>query len=150
PVPRPPANRDSSHRRPASAPRSAAKGPERSLAVTVVHPGNDRLGYLDAIAVAGHRVWAVGGTNFKPTLLYSIDRGRSFTRWDTPENVPGLRDLHIDGDTVWVVGDRGAIANTSDGGKTWNRIQRPGALCLYSIRQDSKSRFWILGDNGTI
>jgi photosystem II stability/assembly factor-like uncharacterized protein len=123
----------------------------RTLAATVVHHATTELGYLGSIVVAGERVFACGGTYSRPTLLVSEDRGGSFGRWPVPQT-PGLRDVHIDDDgTVWVVGEWGLIANTTDSGVTWKTVAiTHTTACLYSIVRDHQQRMWILGDGGLV
>jgi photosystem II stability/assembly factor-like uncharacterized protein len=101
--------------------------------------------------VVGDRVWAVGGTYHKPTCLYSHDAGRSFVAWATPA-VPGLRDAHLEGDVVWVVGEYGTIATTpASDGETWTRVKVPAAQsCLYTIVPDHRGRLLITGDAGLV
>ena len=137
----------------------------RTLRLTPL-PTDKPGGYLGSLVADGDRVWAAGGTYHKPTLYFSQDRGHSFTSWQTPAGMPGLRDVHVDGDLVWVVGEWGGIARTSDGGATWKpiRIRQPAhapmviqapsptsaASCLYSIMRGVDRRLWILGDNGLL
>jgi photosystem II stability/assembly factor-like uncharacterized protein len=129
--------------------RAAAPAQPRKLAITPVSSVDAKLGYLGSIVVDGHRIWAVGGTYHKPTIMYSEDRGHTFTRWKHPE-APGIRDVHVDGNTVWVVGEWGCVAHTSDGGATWTKVDVGNVSCLYSIMPDSKGRLWILGDGGLL
>lgn len=107
-------------------------------------------GYLGSIVVEGARVWAVGGTHHRPTILCSEDRGHTFTSWKTPPNIPGLRDVHIEDDHVWVVGEWGGVSRTQDRGETWKSVKPAGAECLYSIMRGIDRRLWILGDGGLL
>ncbi len=119
-------------------------------------PTDQPGGYLGSLVADGDRVWAAGGTYHKPTLFFSEDRGQTFTHWNTPPGVPGLRDVHVEGDAVWVVGEWGGIARSHDRGATWIRLKRPsnsnpvGGACLYSIMRGVDRRLWILGDAGLI
>lgn len=111
-------------------------------------------GYLACLVADGDRVWAAGGTYYEPTLYYSEDRGHSFTSWNTPGVGPGLRDVHVEGDAVWVVGEMGGIARSNDRGATWTQLKRnanpDGDECLYFIARGVDRRLWILGDAGLI
>lgn len=121
------------------------------LAVTSVHDSAAAFGYLGCVVVHGERVWAAGGTYYKPTLLYSRDGGHSFTSWSTP-NTPGLRGVHVEGDLVWVVGEYGMVATTHAGdGETWRRVATPAEnTCLYTIHREPKGAYWITGDDGLV
>ena len=120
-----------------------------SVDVDTIHAAASDLGFLGSIVVRDSRVWAVGGTYHKPTCLYSGDGGHSFVRWTTPQT-PGLRDVHIEDETVWVVGEYGTIAKTTDGA-TWKVTKIEGATgCLYAIERDAQGRLWILGDDGLV
>jgi len=122
----------------------------RKLAVTAIAGPDNRHGYIGSLVASGDRVFAVGGTHHRPTCLVSEDRGRSFAAW-TPPSAPGLRDVHVDGDTVWVVGEWGLIARTTDGGATWTRSNRSSETgCLYVIDADRLGRKWVLGDRGLV
>jgi len=107
-------------------------------------------GYLGVLVVDGDRVFAVGGTHHKPTIYCSDDRGHTFTAWKTPPNIPGLRDLHVEGDIVWVVGEWGGVARTENRGENWVPLKPAGAECLYSIMRGTDNRLWVLGDGGLL
>ncbi|MBA2544473.1 MAG: hypothetical protein H0V17_32825 [Deltaproteobacteria bacterium] len=124
----------------------------REIAITPIHAGGPAFGYLGSIVVdePTKRVWAVGGTHHKPTILYSADRGHTFERWESPTRMPGIRDVHVEGDMVWVVGEWGAVASTQNGGTDWRAIKPAGMECLYSIMRGTDRRLWVLGDNGMV
>ena len=110
-------------------------------------------GYLGVIVVDGDRVFAAGGTHHNPTLLVSEDRGHTFQRWKTPPEIPGLRDVHVEGDVVWVAGEWGRIARTIDRGATWTALRPAGkdnSACLYSIMRGVDRKLWVLGDHGLV
>jgi len=120
-----------------------------SVDVDTIHAAASDQGFLGSIVVRDSQVWAVGGTYHKPTCLHSGDGGHSFVRWTTPQT-PGLRDVHIEDETVWVVGEYGTIAKTTDGA-TWKVTKIDGATgCLYVIERDAQGRLWILGDDGLV
>ncbi len=123
----------------------------RSLTLAPLPTTDKPSGYLGSIVVEGNCVWAVGGTHHRPTILCSEDRGHTFAHWTTPPSIPGLRDVHIDGDHVWVVGEWGGVARTQDRGETW-ALQKPAKAneCLYSVMRGADRRLWILGDGGLI
>lgn len=128
----------------------------RDLALTSIGTGAPDLGYVGSLVVEGDQVFAVGGTYTKPTILVSSDRGRTFERWSIPVlprygTMPGIRDVHVEGDVVWVVGEWGGIASTRDRGASWRVISPATNLaCLYSVMRGVDRRLWILGDGGLV
>ncbi len=117
-------------------------------------PTNNPGGYVSRLIADGDRVWAIGGSSHNPTLYFSEDRGHVFTPWNTPSGVPGLRDAHVEGDTIWVVGEWGGIARSNDRGVTWTRLDHPStnstSECLYFITRGVDRRLWILGNAGLL
>lgn len=118
--------------------------------IETVHAGGDNFGFIYNVVVDGPKVYACGGTYYKPTLLYSKDHGRSFTAWKIPK-ATGLRDVCVEGKRVWIAGEYGMVASTTNQGKTWKTIEVPGGrICLYQIDRDASGALWILGDNGEV
>ena len=126
----------------------------RTLRLSPLPTDRGTYGYLGSLVAQGDRVLAVGGTHHLPTILCSDDRGQTFAPWKTPEGIPGLRDVQVEGETVWVVGEWGGVARTSDRGATWKILRRYGASatgqCLYSIMRGVDRRLWITGDGGLV
>jgi len=112
-------------------------------------PPDLRLGYIGHLVVRGAEVFAVGGTYHSPTLLHSTDHGATFAAWPPPRT-SGLRDLYLDEQRTWVVGEYGCIAHTSDAGATWKRVKTESHSCLYAIERDAKGQLWITGDDGLV
>lgn len=110
---------------------------------------DQRLGYIGHLAVRGAEVFAVGGTYHAPTLLRSDDHGQTFAAWGTPRT-SGLRDVHLDPQRTWVVGEYGCIAHTKDAGVSWKRVKTESHACLYAIDRDPKGLLWITGDDGLV
>jgi photosystem II stability/assembly factor-like uncharacterized protein len=124
------------------------------IATKVPVPDEHALGYIGKLYVRGTEVFAVGGTYGKSTLLCSSDGGQTFASWKTPET-PGLRDLCLDDKFVWVAGEYGCIARTSNRGERWTEIKgankkRVTGACLYAIERDAGGRFWVTGDDGLV
>lgn len=64
-----------------------------------------------------------------------------------------LRDVNFPiGETqsAWIVGDRGIILRTRDGGVTWQEQASPTDKNLYSVYFIDNTNGWAVGDNGTI
>lgn len=93
------------------------------------------------------------------TIMRSTDGGRSFvkilrsTRRSGAEGGPADADLYsvqfADSDHVFIVGDRGLILLSTDGGATWRDQHSGSAAQLFhlSIRGD---RGWVVGTGGVI
>ncbi len=125
--------------------------------LAVVQPPDPDLsgyqGFVHRLLVTPEAIYAIGGSYHRPVLLCSTDRGHSFARWNTPQT-PGLRNICVVEDAVWIIGEYGLFAITTDGGATWERREFPkgtrGTDCLYSIVRDASGRFWICGDEGLV
>lgn len=80
---------------------------------TIVRPD---AGHLNAVAVAGKRIVAIGR---RGVIVYSDDAGQRWTQAAVPVSVD-LTAMHfVSPDVGWVVGHAGVLLKTSDGGKTW-------------------------------
>lgn len=111
---------------------------------------------LNDVAVRGERIAIVGDQG---TILRSTDGGRSFIRsnytlrYREGQGEGGIVDLYsvqfVDKDTGYIVGDRGLILTTGNGGASW-REQFSGTdaqLFHLSIRD---ARGWVVGTGGKI
>ena len=56
----------------------------------------------------------------------------------------------IDTERGWIVGDKGTILHTSDGGTTWRRQKSPVSETLFSVAFSDAQRGWAVGENGVI
>jgi photosystem II stability/assembly factor-like uncharacterized protein len=125
----------------------------RRIDVHLVHQLSETHQYVANLAVDGSRCWAVGGTYYEPTCLYSHDSGHSFVRWETPE-VTGLRGIHVQDGTLWVASVEGEIWKTAATDvPSWKTVAVPREAanrCLYSILPDTQRRLWAVGDDGLI
>lgn len=90
-------------------------------------------------------------------ILYSKDGGDTWVRQGM--GLSALNDIHIwniwavDDNNVWAIGAENTILKTSDGGKTWPKIQTPVNTAnpgLQSLSVVDKTNIWISGDNGTV
>ncbi|MEJ7711616.1 MAG: YCF48-related protein [Pyrinomonadaceae bacterium] len=55
-----------------------------------------------------------------------------------------------DGERGWVVGERGGILRTIDGGENWEAVNPPTLSTLLSVRFISDDNGWAVGRSGTI
>jgi gliding motility-associated-like protein len=97
---------------------------------------------LNGIAAVGKRIWAVGirfgEPVFKAVLFRSFDGGAT---WDTTKNVfptgtvaPNLQYIQFaNQDTGYVVGTRGKVFRTVNGGNTWTDVSPTGSPATGSI-----------------
>jgi hypothetical protein len=122
----------------------------RRLELTLVHPADSELAFTDNIVVSGKHAWALGGW-YHPqiTCLHSSDGGRSFSRWEPPNNT-GVLDGHAEGDTLWVVGN-GMIASTPIGDEPeWTVDERDDGITLFAMVADPRGHLWAMGERGTL
>ena len=79
---------------------------------------------LNAVAVYGNHIWAVGRPG--SLVLHSPDNGRN---WEVQRIGQGLslHSIHfLDEQKGWAAGELGTIAATTDGGKTWAIVRQGG------------------------
>ncbi len=55
-----------------------------------------------------------------------------------------------DANNGWIIGDKGTIVHTSDGGKNWETQNSGTDVNLNRIQFISDKEAWIVGDNGTV
>ena len=113
----------------------------------LVQAADSALGYLGDIVVDGPRVWAVGGTYNRSTVLLSIDGGRSFVRRSAPPT-PGLRRLLVDGGRLVLTGEYGTLAISDDRALTWTTVPMPTSSCLFGVERAPDGTAWVVGDDG--
>lgn len=64
---------------------------------------------------------------------------------------PDLNALHfIDEQNGWIVGQKGIILYTSDGGESWNKIEGVTSENLFDVYFTDSNNGWAVGDKGTI
>jgi photosystem II stability/assembly factor-like uncharacterized protein len=84
------------------------------------------------------------------TVLKSSDAGKT---WDYIESLPGEFYPHathfIDSESGWVVGLRGKILHTNNGGNSWQVQSTDIDAPLYGIKGDASALFSV-GDNGAV
>jgi len=111
--------------------------------------------------VDGRRGWAVGG---KGALLTTADGGASWTQATPPPTDDALRDLFfIDELNGWMVCERewfrlkterdrrSYFLKTGDGGRTWARVEAPGADGrLAGLRFADAAHGWAFGEMGAL
>src|SRR5436853_396579 len=110
---------------------------------------------LNDVTVRGERISIVGDQG---TILRSTDGGRSFVRSNyslryREGQQGGVVDLYsvqfIDKDTGYIVGDRGLILATGNGGASW-REQYSGSDAQLFHLSFRDTRGWVVGTGGKI
>jgi len=85
-------------------------------------------------------------------LMKTIDGGRSWILAATlPETGASLFDIRFaDEDNGWIVGERGLVLNTRDGGTTWQRQDSGTERLLSSVFPIGRDAAWIAAGRGTL
>ena len=111
---------------------------------------------LNDVAVRGERIAIVGDQG---TILRSTDGGRSFIRsnyslrFREGQGEGGVVDLYsvqfVDKETGYVVGDRGLILSTDNGGASWREKYSGTDAQLFHLSIRDR-RGWVVGTGGKI
>ncbi|MEK6323225.1 MAG: YCF48-related protein [Acidobacteriota bacterium] len=111
---------------------------------------------LNDVSVRRERICIVGDAG---TILRSTDGGRSFvkilrsTRRSGGASGPAELDLYsvqfADEDHVYIVGDRGLILASTDGGATWREQHSGSATQLFHLSLRGEHG-WVVGTGGVI
>lgn len=88
-------------------------------------------------------------------VIYHTNSGGTLVEeWKPQEN--GLENTllceasFIDGNTGWVVGTKGAVVHTTDGGKSWSKQESGTGKNLFSVSFVDTQNGWAVGEFGTI
>ena len=87
-------------------------------------------------------------------VYYTGTGGGSLEEWKLREN--GIKDLllceasFVDDTTGWVVGIKGTIIHTTDGGKSWNDQESGTEKNIFSVSFADAQNGWAVGEFGTI
>jgi photosystem II stability/assembly factor-like uncharacterized protein len=82
-------------------------------------------------------------------LLISVNLGRSFDAVPAATHEQ-LFDVAADADRVYVVGDRGTILESSDGGQTYAPQPSGVSISLRAVTTCRDGSVWVVGDHGTV
>jgi len=84
-------------------------------------------------------------------VLKSDDGGRQWRKLSLSTDLPALRDIFfIDAQQGWIVGARGTVLATRDGGKSWVAQRSGTRQLLGSVRFADARLGWITGTMGTV
>jgi photosystem II stability/assembly factor-like uncharacterized protein len=118
--------------------------PRHGLKLGICSPAGSSRARVLGLAAGGGTVVAVGG------------QGWDLFRWSTDEIVfrdgrspgRGLRGALLHGDDLWVTGEWGYLARSSDRGRTWHQLTLRTGGCLFGVVADDDGRLWVGGDGG--
>lgn len=124
--------------------------------VTTIQRGGQPA-VVNAVAYDGNTIYVVGAGGL---IMRSYDEGRSFEEVVVNTDT-GLNDVFLRKEQIWIVGDKGTMIYSTDGGQsflkriyeTTHRVygssQNP-YLDLYSVEFEDKQRGYVVGDEGLI
>ena len=112
--------------------------------LSLVCAENRRRGLVLGIGTDGAKAVAVGGQG--RDLVLTTRDGVSFSK--TTTGGKGLRGAFVDGEEIWVAGEWGFAARSTDGGQTWKKVATKTKGCLFGIVRDGAGRVWTAGDDG--
>ncbi|MDX9786540.1 MAG: YCF48-related protein [Desulfobacterales bacterium] len=107
---------------------------------------NFREKFYDAAAINGS-AWLVG---YYGTILHVTENMTQFERQDSGTKEPLLSVSFADGNNGVIVGTRGLILKTADGGKTWTKIKTEFDKHLFAVAFGDVNNGWAVGEFGTI
>jgi photosystem II stability/assembly factor-like uncharacterized protein len=93
--------------------------------------------------------WAADGTS----MQYTGDGGNTWTRKTIPSLKGSANDVHFSGTiSGWIVGNKGTIAQTRDGGNSWEDLNPDNAVTsnLLGLHFMNDTLGWAAGEGGTI
>lgn len=105
---------------------------------------------LDVLFVDARHGWAVGNFGL---FLETVDGGTTWTAVETPVVADDELTLHAitrlgNGDLL-LVGERGRVIRSTDGGRTWKRWRAPDSLTLFGAAAVGPRGVLICGLRGT-
>ncbi|MFZ5444850.1 MAG: WGR domain-containing protein [Myxococcota bacterium] len=125
--------------------------PLADYALETLVPRGTHGGLVLGFGVRGKEVLAVGGQG--SDLVLASKTGRRFTRKKSPGN--GLRAALVRDGELFVAGEYGYVARSTDGGRSWQRLAFPsswkkGSPCLFGVVEDEAGAVWTAGDGGFV
>lgn len=96
--------------------------------------------------------WMLPATLSDRRLMKTSDGGRSWIVAATlPETGTALLDIRAaDENNGWIVGDRGLVLHTGDGGATWQRQDSGTERLLLGVFPIDGDTAWVAGSGGTL
>ncbi len=118
--------------------------PTKQLTITMVREGGGP--HVLSIEVGDHVVYFSGGSGRGE--LYATTDGKKLHRRQCPDN--GLRGIKLIGDEVWLTGEWGTLAVSTDLAASWTSVETPNRECLWDLARDAKGTTWVNGTGGTL
>jgi photosystem II stability/assembly factor-like uncharacterized protein len=126
-----------------------------SIAVVLPRPPDSQVGNVPQgpfmFGRAGLMAFFKGGDSLgNGTTLSVYQTSDGGLTWSRPRSAPGLWLAPLDVNAWWVVDGEGHLARTSDGGKSWQRIQTDLAneMALTSVTPVGHDVLWGFATNG--
>ena len=115
------------------------------LELTIVQPGGP-LGYVAAFAITDELVHVAGGTSAELPIVMASSNARRFERLTTPREL-GLRGIAVLRDEIWICGEFGQLARSSDRGASWTVVPTRTDDCMFALAAVGEE-LWVAGDRG--
>ena len=80
--------------------------------------------------------------------IYATTDAKKLHRRQAPDG--GLRGLKFIGDELWIAGEYGTLAVSTDLAASWQPHETPNSACLWDVARDSKGGYWVGGSGNTI
>lgn len=94
------------------------------------------------------RIWIVGGFS---SIVRSDDMGESWNESSLDQDLHFTTVQFVDADNGFLTGEFGVVANTQDGGETWEMLEPiPDEFYPQDAWFESVEKGWVVGLNGTI
>ncbi|MDF2697138.1 MAG: Molybdate metabolism regulator, partial [Labilithrix sp.] len=114
------------------------------LPITIASQPDGRRGLVLGLAVHEETAIAVGGQG--SDLILTSENGVTWKQGRGKGK--GLRGALLRDDGLWVVGEWGYLASSTDLGKTWTKVATKTSGCLFGVVSDDEGQIWIAGDGG--
>ncbi|MBI5256719.1 MAG: PKD domain-containing protein [Burkholderiales bacterium] len=116
-----------------------------------VRAADDRVGGIRALSFTDtRRAWLLRESRHEP-LLRSVDGGLTWQAVVLPAGLPTLNAVHfVDARIGWIVGDRGLVLRTDDGGTTWVAQDSGTEHSLFAVFAKDTATAWVAGTGGVI
>ena len=115
------------------------------LELTIVQP-TAALGYVAGFAITDELVHVAGGTSAEHPIVMASSNARRFERLTTPREL-GLRGITVLRDEIWICGEFGQLAHSSDRGATWTLVPTRTDDCVFAVAAIG-DELWVAGDRG--
>ena len=99
-----------------------------------------------SVEVGDHIAYFSGGSGRGE--IFATSDAKKIQRRQAPTR--GLRGIRVVGDEVWVTGEYGTLAVSTDRGGSWTVVETPNNECLWDVACDAKGAFWIGGTQKTL